>query len=52
MYLVADEVNKLQSVVQSAIENYHCSPINMTPKRSMNLPDDPLPSTFARELLQ
>ena len=49
-----DEVNRLQSVVQSAMETYVSSPVvaNSSTRSSLSLSDDPLPSTFARELLQ
>jgi predicted XRE-type DNA-binding protein len=47
------EVNRLQSVVQSAMETYGSSSSNnCTNRRAMVLPEDPLPSSFARELLQ
>ncbi|XP_003390473.1 PREDICTED: hepatocyte nuclear factor 1-alpha-A-like isoform X1 [Amphimedon queenslandica] len=48
------EVNRLQSVVQSAMETYVSSPVvaNSSTRSSLSLSDDPLPSTFARELLQ
>ena len=53
IYPFSGEVNRLQSVVQSAMETYVSSPVvTNTPRRSLSLPEDPLPSTFARELLQ
>ena len=54
IYSALGEVNRLQSVVQNAMETYVSSPVasNASTRRALSLPDDPLPSTFARELLQ
>lgn len=53
-FSLSGEVNRLQSVVQSAMETYVSSPVvaNSSTRSSLSLSDDPLPSTFARELLQ